>query len=448
MSMFGTDGVRGPVGQGLLRVEECFRFAAVAAELWRAEGIGRVAIARDTRRSGGMLASALITGLTRGGIAVEDLGVLPTPALSWWIARSPEVGVGFMVTASHNPWADNGIKLFGADGAKLSDTAQERLEAAYERAAAGRIVPEAAALPGGLDDVGTKARFQWLDDIVPAGEPLRGRSIAADAAMGAAWSCLEEALARAGASVLSPTGVPDGMNINEGCGAVHPEALAAIVRETGAWAGVALDGDGDRVVLVDDRGAVHDGDAILGFLAGCWAKEGRLRGGSVAGTVATNGGLEAHLSALGLGLVRAAVGDRNVASEMGARGLNLGGESSGHILTPDLCPTGDGARVALLCLAAIAAAGTTPSSALGAVPRFHVAHRKVQVTARPDLASVTSLVSVVDAAEAELAVCGGRTLLRYSGTEPVLRIQVEGADAAMVESAADRIASTARTVLA
>ncbi len=440
MSLFGTDGVRGPAGVGPLSADGALRLAASFAEALG--GSGAVAVARDTRRSGGMLSAAVIAGLCSAGVDVIDLGVLPTPGLSWFLHQRGDVVGGVMITASHNPWQDNGLKLFAADGGKISDDLQDLTVAVYRDGGTWE------GPPGTCVDLAAEAGAGYLESLqssaADAPRPLQGWTLVVDTASGAAWRVLPQALARAGATVIELAPPPDGQNINEGLGAVHPEAVAAAVVTHNADGGVAVDGDGDRIMLSDERGVVHDGDAILGFLAARMQADGSLRGGVVVGTKTSNSGLAQHLRGLGLDLLRADVGDRNVSALMASRGANLGGETSGHVLTPDLCPTGDATRVALDVLRRAALLGMPLSDSLGAVPRYPVSTAQVRVGSRPDLESLPALTSLLQEATAALEPTGGRHLLRYSGTEPVLRIQVEGPDAAVVRSWVERIEACAR----
>lgn len=443
MSLFGTDGVRGPAGHGPLSASSVMGLAASLADALGRPGA--IAIARDTRRSGGMLAAAVVAGLTSAGVDVLDLGVLPTPGLSWFLQRRPDVGGGIMITASHNAWRDNGLKLFAALGGKVSDAVQEATAARFE--VGGVWEGE----PGGTHDVSADAESGYLGSLLdglptrPGSQPpLAGKTIVVDTASGAAWRVLPKLLALVGAEVIDLAPAPDGVNINAGLGAVHPEVMARAVVANDAWAGIAVDGDGDRVMLADEAGVVHDGDAILGFLAARMLADGTLRGGVVVGTRTTNSGLAQHLTGLGLSLLRSDVGDRHVSALMDTSGANLGGETSGHVLTPDQCPTGDGSRVALDVLGRAAELGRPLSELLGAVPRYPVSTAKVRVGARPPLDSLPALVSLLAEANTALGPAGGRHLLRYSGTEPVLRIQVEGPDADVVLTWTRRIEACAR----
>ena len=441
MSIFGTDGVRGRAGDGVLTRDGARRIGLAFARVL--PGVSpRVALARDTRESGGWLRDALVLGLTEAGADVEDLGVLPTPALSSWLAERVETDAGVMVTASHNPWQDNGIKLLGPDGRKASDALQD----ACERVLAGGV--EAAGAEGVVVDLSAEALGWYRTSLVAGREgSLRGRLLVADDAAGAAWQVLGPVLEACGAEVVSLAPAPDGRNINDGIGAVHPGRAGELAAAKGAWGGVVVDGDADRVQLVDERGTVHDGDAILGFLAERMTGEGTLTGGAVVGTVTTNGGLERFLADRGIDLVRTPVGDRHVAEAMARRGCNLGGEYSGHILMPHLCPTGDGVRTALLVLARAAAEDRPLSALLGAVPKYPSGYRKVRDGGnRPAVDEILADPAIAPVL-AEVEAAGGRTLLRYSGTEAILRVQVEGQDADLVEAWADRLADATRTIL-
>ncbi len=446
MSIFGTDGVRGRAGEGPLAAPSVLRLAQAFARVLQEQDGGAVVLARDTRRSGPMLRGAVVAGLCSCGVEVVDLGVLPTPALAWYLAEHAEAAGGVMITASHNSWPDNGIKLFAAGGGKFADEQQDRCEALFgDSAELGGLVV------GGCTDAHATARQGYLASLAAdfAGvSVLAGKRILADAAAGAASGVLAPALLAAGAEVHQVDPKPNGQNINQGCGALHGDSLAQRVIEDGAWAGLAVDGDGDRILLVDEEGSIHDGDAIVGFLAERMLAQGSLRGGGVVGTVTTGCGLEQFLGGLGLGLTRTQVGDRHVARAMAEQGCNLGGESSGHVLTPDLCPSGDGIRVGLAVLAAAASKGLPLSEQLGAVPRFPVENRKVPVVSKPPLEGLLALVEAQGQALEALSQSNGRILLRYSGTEPVLRVRVEAEDRKAAEVWADRLAHVASEAIA
>jgi phosphoglucosamine mutase len=395
-----------------------------------------------------MLVDACVLGLRAAGADVVDLGVLPTPGLSWWLAERGSLEGGIMITASHNPWHDNGLKLFAHNGDKASDEVQTDCERLYER----MVSTEDREQRGeqrviNLHDEAFALYLASLGATLPVEDALKGRKVVADTAAGAAFEILPQALRLAGANVVTCAPVPDGRNINAGWGAVEPQAMARRVVQETAWAGVAVDGDGDRVVLADELGCIHDGDALIGFLAGVMQEAGTLRGGQVVGTVMTNGGLEAFLGGRGLQLLRTAVGDRNITAAMKDHNLNLGGEGSGHVLTPDLCPTGDGTRVAMHVLALAAQRQLPVSQLLSEVPNFPSAQRKVRTESRPDLESLDVLQRVIADCELKLTPTGGRLLLRYSGTEPMLRILVEGRAETLVEECANALEEAAVTSL-
>ena len=442
-SIFGTDGVRGPVGEGILTALECLRLGAAFADQCPGEQ-PRLALARDTRESGDLLCSSVAAGIAAAGGTAIDFGVLPTPGLALLVESLPDCVAGLMITASHNPWTDNGLKFFGGDGHKLGDGSQEQLESAYRSARDLGGVPGAGRPPGEVEDRGPWAHSSYVAALV-GGARCRfdGLKLVVDHASGAAAVALPQVLLALGATVVEVAPSPDGRNINEGSGAVHPQAAAAAVVAHGAWGGVVVDGDGDRIFLIDAGGTIHDGDAILGALAAAMVHEGSLRGGGVVGTVTTGAGLESFLGDRGLVLHRTMVGDRHVAAAMDRYGCNLGGESSGHVLTPDYCPSGDGSRVAVDVLGRAVEAGVSLADLLGAVPRFPVAHRRVDAGGRPPLEELPELQEVLKEADEALGQEGGRQLVRYSGTEPVLRVQVEGKQADRVEAWADRIAAAA-----
>lgn len=447
-SIFGTDGIRGQAGEGALSSLESLRLGAAFTECL---GVAdpQILVARDSRESGELLAGSVGAGIRAAGGAVVDLGVLPTPALALLLESLEGCAAGVMVTASHNPWQDNGLKFFWGDGSKLSDDAQRRCEQLYLEARDANTVTGAGRPAGALEDRAAWALSTYSASLVAgARTSFEGRKVVVDHASGAAALLLPEVLRSLGAEVVEAAPPPDGRNINRGTGAVHPENAAGQVRQVGAWAGIVVDGDADRIVLIDELGTIHDGDAILGALASALQQEQALRGGAVVGTVTTGAGLQVFLGDLGLKLIRTPVGDRHVAAAMDREGCNLGGESSGHVLTPDLCPSGDGSRVAIEVLGRAIEAGLAPSELLGVVPRFPVAHRKVPAGARPALESLEPLQQILVEAARELSSCGGRHLLRYSGTEPVLRIQVEGERSDLVEAWADRLAQAAEQSIA
>lgn len=418
MSLFGTDGIRGRWPEHPLSPVVVAALGRALRERFPTEPI---AIARDTRASGPALCESLLGGL---GGEVVDLGELPTAGLSALLAQGV-AAAGVMVTASHNPWWDNGVKVMGGDGRKLPDAAEAALSARV--LALGEVTP-ALARSRALD--ATERYLQALRDCLPANFSLSGQKIAVDAANGAAWRTAPRLLEALGAEVVALGCAPDGRNINAGAGALHPEPLAQLVRARGCAAGIALDGDADRCVLVDESGRVVDGDGLLLLLA---------RPPGVVGTVMCNAALERALAARGLGLERVAVGDRFVAERLRALGWPVGGEPSGHVLFSDGLPTGDGLLTGLLALAG----GSIAGRLAGWHPDPQVL-LNVPVSRRVPLDTLAELAEAEAAARAEGA---SRVLLRYSGTEPQLRVMVEAPEHTLAQHCADQLADCVRRLL-
>ncbi|MBN1337231.1 MAG: phosphoglucosamine mutase [Deltaproteobacteria bacterium] len=413
---FGTDGLRGRAGTFPIEAD-------TAARLGRILGarLGTIVVARDTRVSGPALVAGVARGVAEAGGSGVDVGVLPTPGLSVLVALGWG-RCGVMVTASHNPPDENGLKVLGPDGRKLSDEAQSSLEDALASDLAERSPPRGDRP---LVDRARVARDAYLDALlgrIPDGRWLEGRRVVADAAHGAACHTLPEVLARLGATVEPLACEEDGTRINVGVGALHPKLAAAHVLETGADVGIALDGDGDRVALVTASGRVLEGDALLFLLA---------KPPAVVGTIMTNAGVESALARRGIALFRAPVGDRNVEAERMSRALTVGAEPSGHVCLADGLPTSDGALTALSVLAA----GFDLDERMRGCPLYPRAQRAVRVQDRPPLEEVPGLAQARTRALAALGP-GGRLILRYSGTEPVLRLLVEGRRATRVEAVA------------
>ena len=425
MGYFGTDGVRGRAGVAKLAPEVVVRLARAAALATDAK---RAVVGRDTRSSGHALEAAVVAGLSHAGCDAELVGVLPTAGTSWWTADT-EADLGLMITASHNPHPDNGLKLFGADGTKLADAVQAEVEARMDDA------PEAPERWGRVRHVeGAREAFaDLLLSTVPAGA-LKGLSVVLDAANGAGSALAPDVLRRAGAEVHAIGTAPDGTNINAGVGSTHPETLAREVVARGADVGVALDGDADRLILADETGQVIDGDQILALLADAHDAP------ALVSTVMSNLGLQRHLEEQGKTLHRTAVGDRHVAKLLRETGLPVGGEPSGHLLLPAVLPTGDGTLAALQALAALR--GRKASDALRLFTPVPQLLRNVRYTPGDGGASPLERADVRDAiAKAEAGLQGrGRILVRLSGTEPLVRIMVEGDDMGEVEAVAKTLA--------
>ena len=436
-SLFGTDGVRGRANSHPMTAEMALRLGAAAGRYFRGDGTNghRVVIGKDTRLSGYMLENALTAGLTSTGMNVLLLGPVPTPAVGY-LTRSMRADVGIMISASHNPAEDNGIKFFGPDGFKLSDEAEAEIEAILSAE-----IPLAAPAQIGrakrIDD-GRGRYVEYAKTTFPQGQRLDGLKVVIDCANGAAYRAAPEVLWELGAEVI-PLGVdPDGFNINDGVGSTHPEAAAAAVLEHGAHLGISLDGDADRVMIIDETGAVADGDQIMALLAGRWADAGRLRGGALVATVMSNLGLERFLTGRGLRLERTAVGDRYVVERMRGAGFNLGGEQSGHIVMTDYATTGDGLIAGLQFLAALADSGRQASELVRQFTPVPQMLKNVRYKAGADPLSAEAVRAEIAAAEARLAK-SGRVLIRKSGTEPLIRVMAEAEDEAVLREVVDGI---------
>ncbi|MCE8514496.1 phosphoglucosamine mutase [Ruegeria pomeroyi] len=435
--LFGTDGVRGTANTHPMTAEMALRIGAAVGRYFRrdASGVHRVVIGKDTRLSGYMLESALTAGLTSTGMNVLLLGPVPTPAVGL-MTRSMRADLGVMISASHNPAEDNGIKFFGPDGFKLSDQAEIEIEALIE---AG-VQPAQAQNIGRAKRV-DDARFRYGERVkssLPRDLRLDGLKVVVDCANGAAHRAAPEILWELGADVI-PVGIaPDGLNINRGCGSTHPQTAAEQVVAHGAHVGIALDGDADRVIMIDETGTPADGDQLMALLAARWAAEGQLAGGALVATVMSNLGLERFLNGQGIRLERTAVGDRYVVERMREGGFNLGGEQSGHIVMSDYATTGDGLMAGLHFLAEMVRSGQ-PASALARqftpVPQLLKNVRFAAGQAPLDTAPVQVAI-----AEAEAALNGsGRLLIRKSGTEPLIRVMAECEDEALLERTVDSV---------
>ena len=438
--IFGTDGVRARVNTGAMTAEAIVRLA-LAAGRWFIDNnpeasTGRpiVVIGKDTRVSGYMVEAALVAGFTSIGMDCRLLGPMPTPGVAY-LTMSLRAHLGVMISASHNPFEDNGIKLFGPDGCKLADEIEDGISAL----AAGSIELSAPAALGRasrmLDSVGRYVEF--AKSTLPSDARFDGLKVVVDCANGAAYRTAPDTLRDLGAEVVAIANAPDGFNINSECGAVHPEALAATVLAHGADVGVALDGDADRLILVDETGAVINGDQVLACLARAMQQAGTLAGNAVVGTVMTNGGIEPFLDGLGLTLHRTQVGDRYVLARMQEEGLNLGGESSGHILLTSLTTSGDGLIAALQMLQLLVQTGQPASQLFQAFAPNHQKLRNLKGIDREVLAR-PAVVDRLAAIEAEIAG-RARILVRPSGTESLIRVMVESADEARLDAVMQEI---------
>ncbi len=433
---FGTDGIRGLTNAGAMTAEMAMRVGMAAGRHFlRGQHRHRVVIGKDTRLSGYMLESALQAGFTSVGMDVTLVGPIPTPAVAM-LTASMRADMGVMISASHNPFGDNGIKLFGPDGFKLSDEDEEAIEALIDGDDAELAQPAEIGRAKRIDDA--RGRYiHFAKTTFPADLRLDGLRVVVDCANGAAYNVAPEALWELGAEVISIGVTPNGLNINDKIGSTHPAALSAKVLETRADIGIALDGDADRLIVVDERGRVIDGDQLMATIAEGWARAGRLKGDGLVATVMSNLGLERHLVEHGLGLVRTKVGDRHVLERMRSSGYNVGGEQSGHIILSDYATTGDGLVAALQVLAEVKRAGRPASEVLHRFEAVPQLLKNVRFAGGKPLEN-DAVKAEIARAEAELAGTG-RLVIRPSGTEPVIRVMAEGDDRAQVEQIVDAI---------
>jgi phosphoglucosamine mutase len=441
---FGTDGIRGQANSHPMTAEVALRVGLAAGKLFRRDHGRRplVVIGKDTRLSGYMIEPALVAGFTSMGMDVRLFGPLPTPAVAM-MTRSMRADLGVMISASHNAFTDNGIKLFGPDGYKLSDARELEIEAHMDEG-----LQEGLVAPGDLGRVrrvdDSQARYI---EIAKASFPrqlnLNGLKVVIDCANGAAYKVAPEVLYELGAEVI-PVGVsPNGFNINADCGSTHPSTMVEAVREHGADIGVALDGDADRVAICDETGQVVDGDQIMAIIAGAWAAEDRLTGGGIVATVMSNLGLERFMTGRGLILERTPVGDRAVMEKMRAGRFNVGGEQSGHVILSDFSTTGDGLIAALQVLAVLVQS-SKPMSALARqfepVPQIM---ENVRFAKGGKPLENPTVQAAITSAEARLNG-SGRVLVRPSGTEPLIRVMAEGDDEALVQQLVSEIAGAVK----
>jgi phosphoglucosamine mutase len=441
--LFGTDGIRGKANTDPMTADTALRLGQ-AAGLWFTRGSHRhrVVIGKDTRLSGYMIEPALTAGFIGAGMDVTLVGPLPTPAIAM-LTRSLRADLGVMISASHNPYEDNGIKLFGPEGAKLSDESEREIEALMDSRLADRLAAPA--------DLGRAARLEdaagrYIEAAkatFPRGRRLTDLRIVVDCANGAAYRVAPTVLWELGATVI-PVGVsPDGFNINKGCGSTVPEFICAQVVEHRANLGIALDGDADRVLIADERGELIDGDQILALIGRTWAANGTLRGGGIVASVMSNLGLERFLSIHGLVLHRTRVGDRYVAERMREIDVNVGGEQSGHMILSDFATTGDGLVAALQTLAVIVEQDRPASEVCRIFTPLPQLLRNVRFTGSSPLRNVAVQRAI---AEAEGQINGaGRLLIRESGTEPLIRVMAESEDEALVTRVVDELCRTIAT---
>jgi phosphoglucosamine mutase len=439
---FGTDGIRGEVGKHPITADFVLKLGWAAGRVLAEGKRGSVLIGKDTRISGYMFESVLEAGLTAAGVDVRLLGPMPTPAIAY-LTRTLHASAGIVISASHNPYGDNGIKFFAGDGTKLDDRVELAIEAAMDMPmetvgshALGRAERVTDA-PGRY--------IEFCKSTIPYGVTLNGTKMVVDCAHGATYHVAPSVFEELGADVITIGCAPDGLNINDGFGAVAPAALQAAVLEHGADLGIALDGDGDRVMMVDHRGELVDGDELLYIIASARHSSGELEG-DVIGTAMTNMGLEEALRPLGVRVKRADVGDRYVLEMMKREGSSLGGETSGHIICLDRVTSGDGIVTALQVLLAVHQSGRTLSELKHGMRKYPQVLVNVRCTKDADVLSVAPVREAVQAAKTHLGD-QGRVLLRPSGTEPLVRVMVEGSDRQQVESLAADLAASVEAAL-
>ena len=445
--LFGTDGVRGTAGVHPMTAEVALSLGRAIAHVFRGgRGLHRVLIAKDTRLSGYMFEDALAAGICAMGVNVIQTGPLPTPALAF-LTRDMRCDAGVMISASHNGYRDNGIKFFGHDGTKLPDDLERRIEAlvASGELAGQGAAPEKLGRARRIDDAAGRY-VVFLKKTVPEELTLDGYRVVLDCANGAAWRVGPTVFEELGARVSTIGVAPNGRNINEGCGTLHPQALREEVRARGADLGIALDGDADRVLLVSETGTLADGDDVLALCAEDMLARDALPGKTVVATVMSNLGLERRLEELGAKLVRTPVGDRQVVDACVARGVALGGEQSGHIVFLEHGATGDGLLSALQVLAVMRRRERSLSELTANFVRFPQALVNFEVAQKRPLEELASFQKVLAATKAELGA-RGRVHVRYSGTEPVARVMVEGEDETRVRALADELAAALRRAL-
>jgi phosphoglucosamine mutase len=432
---FGTDGIRGRTNQAPMTPEIAMRVGqAAGAHFLRGKHRHRVLIGKDTRLSGYMMENALVAGFTSVGMDVTLVGPMPTPAVAM-LTRSMRADLGVMISASHNPFADNGIKLFGPDGYKLSDEVEAKIERGIEsepKLAASELIGRARRIEDAQGRYIHAAKSSFPEHL-----RLDGLRVVVDCAHGAAYKVAPTALWELGADLIQLGVDPNGTNINDKVGSTAPGALQAKVIETRADIGIALDGDADRLIVVDDKGQVVDGDQLMALIGTAAARDGRLRGGGIVATVMSNLGLERHLEQHDIALHRTPVGDRYVVEAMRAGGFNIGGEQSGHIVLADHATTGDGLIAALQVLAELVASKDRASRLLRRFDPLPQLLKNVRFAGGKPLERDTVKAAIANG-EAELGT-RGRLLIRKSGTEPLIRVMAEGEDEALVAQVVDRI---------
>jgi phosphoglucosamine mutase len=448
--LFGTDGIRGVANRDPMTAEMALRLGQAVAQRFRhPDRPGRIVIGKDTRLSGYMLESAMQAGIVSAGADVMLVGPLPTPGIAF-ITWSMRADAGVVISASHNPYQDNGIKIFAADGFKLPDEIEAELERRMEAIGAGndsaRAAPDAIGKAVRIDDA-VGRYVQFLKQTFPKERTLDGIKVVVDCSNGAAYQVAPQVFAELGAEVIELNVWPDGRNINYDCGALHPEVMAEEVRQSGAALGIALDGDADRLILADERGNIVDGDQVMAILGTRLLERRQLPEQTVVATVMSNLGLERALSAKGGKLLRTAVGDRYVVEAMRERGLSLGGEQSGHIIFLEHATTGDGVVAALRVLDVMVSEGKPLSELARAMTRYPQVLLNFAVARKRPFEEMPAVQKVIAAVEKDLGA-DGRVVVRYSGTESKARVMIEGTDEAGIRAQADEIAQALQRELA
>jgi phosphoglucosamine mutase len=444
--IFGTDGVRGVANIEPVTAETALRLGRAAGHVFknlesqsRGRGRHKIVLGKDTRLSGYMLENAISSGILSMGVDVLFIGPLPTPGVAY-VTRSLRADAGIVITASHNPYADNGIKFFRADGYKLDDKVEDQIEHLVFSGEIETIRPTAEAIGKAVRIEDALGRYiEFAKSSFPRGMTLEGMRVVVDCAHGAAYKSTPCVLRELGAEVIVYGDKPDGMNINQDCGSMHPEQMCQKVRENNACIGIAHDGDADRVILCDETGALIDGDDIMAIAGLDMIAQGTLGENTVVSTVMSNAGLDVAINAAGGKVLRTAVGDKNVIDEMLRNGFNLGGEQSGHMIFRDYSSTGDG-LVAALQLLRIMKAKDAPLSKLAKCwTRYPQLVTNIRVREKKPFDQLNGLTKLVATAETELKAQGGRLLLRYSGTEPKARLLLEGRDKSALEAWSTKI---------
>ena len=435
MELFGTDGVRGKAGAKVSAMAS-MRLAMATGIYFRPHAkTNRILVGKDTRRSGYMIENAIVSGLTAVGYNVIQIGPMPTPAIAF-LTENMRCDAGIMISASHNPFYDNGVKFFNSNGNKLNREVEMEIEAIYddlERIEQAQATGKTIGKSKRIDDV-IGRYIVHIKNSFPKPMTLSGKRVVIDCANGAGYIIAPTVLEELGADVIVLGNTPNGYNINENCGAMHPELLANAVRDYRADVGIALDGDADRLVMVDENGDIIDGDKLMGVLAVHLKNQGTLKGGGMVATVMSNQGLDEYLASHGIELHRSAVGDKNVVEMMQQKGINFGGEQSGHIIFSDYAKTGDGISSALQALAYLIETGKEASEAFDPYRSYPQLLVNLTIGKKPELDSIEGL----DDLKAEVESAGMRHLFRYSGTENLIRILLEGKSATELASMMDR----------